>query len=421
MKLASAAFAAAVRSIRAELARLTSNDSGAVAIIFALSLIVTVTIVGGALDYGRWFNAKSRMQSAIDNAALAAGRVAQTSGGDVTEVIATARTYYNQMKSQDVVTEVANFGLAESGKAVIATSDATVSTPFLAVAGFSTLPIHVAAKVQLAGNAESDNRVEVSMMLDITGSMGGQKIADLKLAAKDLVNIVVDSNNPEYARVAVAPFSEQVNVGVSLYRSVTGQYPEVSNTRYTCVRERQTSDRYTDAKPQVGNYFTEGPQNGSCKPTSTIKPLSGDKDSLNSHIDTLGADGLTAGHLGTAWAWYMLSPKWNTIWGGGIQAGDYGDPKLKKIAVLMTDGEYNRQYSGSSSTTQARAICANMKAAGLTVYSVVFQLVAGSEAETTMRQCATSSAHFFNAQSGEELRQTFREIALQITTLRLSK
>ena len=220
--------------------RFRDDRHGGVAIIFALTVIMIVGIVGGAIDYGRWHHAKTKLQYAIDNAALAAGRVAQTSGGDTDQVVATARTYYDQMKSNDLITETATFEPVDNGTAIRATSDAEVSTPFLSVYGFPKLPIHVGAKVILSNAQTGGHRVEISMMLDVTGSMWGTKLADLKTAAKDLVNIVVDSNNPDYARVALAPFSEHVNVGPDYYEAVTGQPPESNSTETTCVRERTT-------------------------------------------------------------------------------------------------------------------------------------------------------------------------------------
>jgi len=120
-----------------------------------------------------------------------------------------------------------------------------------------------------------------------------------------------------------------------------------------------------------------------------------------------------------------------------------GKPVLEKIAVLMTDGEYNTQYcksgildknslgssstkgkctaSGGNSATQARALCAAMKNEGITVYSVGFQLASGGTAEETLSQCATSEDHVYNAQNAEELKQSFRNIALKISALYLSK
>jgi len=103
------------------------------------------------------------------------------------------------------------------------------------------------------------------------------------------------------------------------------------------------------------------------------------------------------------------------------QLNDDGQPLLHKIAVLMTDGEYNRKYSGSSSTDQARAICQNMKDAGIEIYAVGFEINVGGEADTTMAQCATSTAHYYNAEDGNALRQAFRDIALKISTLRISE
>ena len=62
-----------------------------------------------------------------------------------------------------------------------------------------------------------------------------------------------------------------------------------------------------------------------------------------------------------------------------------------------------------------------MKNEGITVYSVGFQLASGSTAEETLSQCATSEDHVYNAQSTEELKQSFRNIALKISALYLSK
>ena len=38
-----------------------------------------------------------------------------------------------------------------------------------------------------------------------------------------------------------------------------------------------------------------------------------------------------------------------------------------------------------------------------------------------MQQCASSGDHFYNASNGEELRIAFRDIAMQVSTLRLSE
>ena len=44
-----------------------------------------------------------------------------------------------------------------------------------------------------------------------------------------------------------------------------------------------------------------------------IMPMTKDKTALKARIDKLTTGGSTAGHMGTAWAYYLLSPKWNSI------------------------------------------------------------------------------------------------------------
>ncbi len=60
----------------------------------------------------------------------------------------------------------------------------------------------------------SSKNVEVSLVLDVTGSMAGQRLSDLKARAKELVDIVVkDTQEPYYSKVAIVPYSMGVNVG----------------------------------------------------------------------------------------------------------------------------------------------------------------------------------------------------------------
>jgi hypothetical protein len=78
-------------------------------------------------------------------------------------------------------------------------------------------------------------------------------------------------------------------------------------------------------------------------------------------------------------------------------------------------------------SAKAILLCNNMKAAGITVYTVGFQLEGNETAITTMRQCASrgeaetaaNTSYFFNASSGDELRASFRQIALALSTLRI--
>ena len=67
------------------------------------------------------------------------------------------------------------------------------------------------------------------MMLDVTGSMDGDKIVDLQAAAKDLIDIVVWGDQSKYtSRVALAPFAPAVNVG-DYFTKITGKSDREDN------------------------------------------------------------------------------------------------------------------------------------------------------------------------------------------------
>jgi hypothetical protein len=296
------------------------------------------------------------------------------------------------------------------------------------------------------------------MMLDITGSMAGQKLLDLQDAANDLISIVIWDDQSKYtSRVAIIPFSEDIRLptttALTKARGSPATSKSVSGTTYylsDCVVERTGTQKYTDAAPAsgqyvMGHYTSTSTGSGSSRkgvctvPTSAaISPLSSDKNALMAKVTGLQAAGGTAGHLGTAWAWYTLSPNWSSLWSTNAPAA-YGTANLQKIAILMTDGEYNTQYSSNGisvdqnntsscpnaangcSTAQARALCTAMKAKGITVYTVGFQLGGNQTAIDTLNQCATDSTKSYTADDGTQLRQAFRDIAIKLTSLYLSQ
>jgi len=229
-----------------------------------------------------------------------------------------------------------------------------------------------------------------------------------------------------------------------------------------CVTERIGNDKFTDAKPvgtstYVGKgYFGTstttscGVGNHSDTEVNSIQPLSTDTTMLKRRIDKLVSGGSTAGHLGTAWAWYLLSPNWNTVLQAAFPtsyaAGPYSDlttlnskgqPKLRKIAVLMTDGDYNINYCKGTealnsnqtpqikcnsenglSQAQATSLCTAIKNAKIEVYTVGFEVSAAAKAFLT--SCATDASHYYDATTDVALQAAFRDIALKIATLRLT-
>ena len=318
--------------------RFLKDRRGSVALLFAALLVPIVAFAGMAVDFARTFKIRTTMQIAAGAASLAAGTVSATSTAQRVQ-IAESVFLANAKLSQ--------FGLQATTSVTVApgsvqvTANVSVPTAFMKLVSIDEVGVRVESGVATAGKT-----LELAMMLDITGSMSGQKIADMKWAAKDFIDIVTPNgggNSP--TKIAFVPFADRVNAG-EFASAVTGLSPTRTTTsgrgwrrRATtdylipCVTERQSYDRYTDEAPANGSYIgrynpgssTSRPYNssGSCY-IPEIKPLSNDRDMLRDHIDTFTANGATAGHIGTATAWYMLSPKWNSV-RPGHHARAYGE------------------------------------------------------------------------------------------------
>ena len=154
----------------------------------------------------------------------------------------------------------------------------------------------------------------------------------------------------------------------------------------SCVTERQGSEAYTNVAPAsskwIGaynagsstkeNYSSDGKCMVAGRELPKVIPLTSDKATLTNFFDTCSVGGATPGHIGTAWAWYMISPEWSSIFPTASAPAAYNDDQTIKAVVLMTDGEYNVHYASAAAKDQALALCTAMKAKGVRVYTIGF-------------------------------------------------
>jgi Flp pilus assembly protein TadG len=395
-------------------AQFTADERGVVAPTFGLAMAVLFLCIGVAIDTNRAIHAQSTLGAAADAAALAGGKAMLDGRATDAEVrAATLKFFEENAKNGKQFANVPAPTITIDRKSGFVKVDVngTVNTTVGRIAGVSTM------KAPATATVESDQKdIELGLALDVTGSMSGSKIASLKTAAKDLVDILIsDSGQANKVRIGLAPYSASVNAGQYAATTTAGL------STNGCVHERGGSEAFTDAAPN-GPVDALGFRIGlQCPPQAVLEPLTGNKAVLKTSIGNYQAFGSTAGHIGAAWASYLISPQWNNIWPGASKPVAYGDKKTIKAMVLMTDGEFNTQYvnANGNSDAQARNICSEAKKRNVIVYSIGFQSPA--QAEALLRNCATSADHYYSAKDGGELREAFVEIAKQLNNLRLTK
>jgi Flp pilus assembly protein TadG len=578
---------------------------------WALMGAVLVGLIGITVDFTRAQMLRAQMQNAVDGAALAAARDAMTPD----EREEAVRAYFDAE-------------MGELGAGATLTIVDIPGTNEVSISAVMPMRLSIARIVRnedwilhVDSDAErSGNNVEVALVLDVTGSMSGQRIIDLRSAAADLVNTVIrDQQTPYYSKVALVPYSMGVNAGAyaddargeiagpadvdnaawaagsahnitgitranpavvtsanhgfdngdTVYiRNVSGMtqvnnrvfvvanrstntfqlegvnsstynsyssggivtecrnvtcsvevtasshdyevndrvyftgvsgMTQLNSTLFTvsavngdtftlsgthgnyssytsggdahcvtagcsyfafqnasannwrvfpasdCVSERVSAQQYTDASPGTAYVGLNYPSSANVCPSASIVPLTTDAEYLSGRIANLQAAGSTAGHIGLAWGWYMLSPNWASLFPASGQGASYAAPETLKIVVLMTDGAFNTGYcngvisadsnSGAGSASerincnatngqpfaQARDLCTAMKNRGIIIYTVGFGLAGDATAEDFMEDCATSSEHAYLTGDGNELIAAFNAIAASITQLRITR
>lgn len=334
----------------------TRNEDGSI-LIFVLFVFMTMAFVGGtAIDLARHETLRSSMQYNLDRAVLAAASLKQTKVPD-----AVVDDYMSKVTSLQPVSVSTSYDVGLNFRTVSATATAELDTMFMSMAGIDSLPITVISSAE-----ERIPKLEISLVLDVSGSMeNNNKLANLKVAAKNFVSTMLTGVDDDYVAISIIPFNnsvspsqgifDQLNVNVkhdysrclefpdadfntvvldpsvqkdqSIYTSLWGTWQELHSSSRTC---------YTD------DYFQ-------------IMPYSDNLADLHAKIDSLVADGWTAGHLGMKWGTALLDPAFNPVTTGLISAGEvdpgflnvpaaYDDFDTLKVLILMGDGANTYEF-----------------------------------------------------------------------------
>ncbi len=420
----------ALTSFKSTVSRFAKDTSGNFALMFAAASTGIVLSAGFAIDVTQMLSARAELRQALDAAivstALDISRNKVSEADAKTRLELFFRSNINTKRFNNVTTNLVDVKV----DAVTNVISASAATDYQLA--FPVFGADKTKKISTSSAAQYRQRlVEVSMVLDVTGSMAGQKIQDLKTAAKAGVKAFLDTGYGN-ARVAIVPYSLSVNVGaLSKYVVDEAGLP----IKDTCSTERRGAEMFTDVGPTVAKVTRANALKG-C-PKSDVQPLTNSSISLNKTIDDLEAVGNTAGQIGLQWGAYMLSPKWKSALPAASAPAAYGTPELDKFLILMTDGQFNTDYSGltnaqiasypgitAPSGRLAMSYCNEIKAKKIKLFTIGFRLAdikpAASKNEATrlLQDCASTpvgtETTFFNADNGAELTAAFEEIAKRV-------
>ena len=196
------------RAVCGRAAKFALDRSGSSIVMFALSFAAMMFMAAMAIDYGRAEVERMHMQRALDAAALAAAHQLGKEDQE-TKAREAAEAYFRVNSPVSSRTHIDSLHLdAQKGEVTMTAAGVSV-TSLLNAFGINTIALGVGAKV-----SKGEGTIEVALVLDNSGSMGGQPIVDLRTAARNLVDQVFGgAENNDKVRVGVIPFAGSVNVG----------------------------------------------------------------------------------------------------------------------------------------------------------------------------------------------------------------
>jgi Flp pilus assembly protein TadG len=434
--------------------RFLRDTGGSILPIFVVVMFVVIAMIGMAIDYTRGSLANTKMQAALDATALALSSTAAslTSAALTTQ----ATTYFNGIYTGAALgapTITATYSNVTNPQLVMSAT-AVMKTSFLGLPPLNMSTINVSAASTIAWG---ESRLRVALVLDNTGSMADSgKIGALQTATKNLLaQLKAAAANNGDVYVSIIPFVKDVNVGDTNYNATWIDWTDWNATNGTCSRGIGISQStcilgtWTPAAHSTWNgcitdrglpapTSTPSPQNYDTNVTAPsagtvatlfpaeqydscplqMKGLSYDWTSMNTLVNQMAPSGNTNQAIGLAWGWLSLV-------GGGPLTAPALDPnyQYQQVIILLTDGlnTQDRWYTSQNSIDARQQItCNNIKAAGITLYTV--QVDTGGDPTSTLLQgCASDASKFFLLKSASAIITTFTTIGNTISKLHIAK
>ncbi len=316
-----------ISSPAAFLRRCRRDEDGEMTIFTLFILILLLVLVGMAVDFMRFESRRTIMQGAVDRAVLAAADLDQQGDPDavVRDCVEKAKDA-NCLDGDPIMTNGSNF------RSVTANCKLDLNTYFLKFLGVNQLTARATSTA-----IESVGNVEVSLVLDISGSMGTwvsgagtTRMGKLKEASTAFVEQLLTNDHKDRISIFLIPYTTNVNAGPELFDAVNlprkHWFSECVNFRCTDFDTTiwpttgatiDLADEPNMDKLEQAQHFTYRNWNNGVCPVEIyeqIIPLTQDKSDLLTAIDDFEPPASTAIYQGLKLSAALLDPSINAAY-----------------------------------------------------------------------------------------------------------
>jgi hypothetical protein len=339
---------------------------------------------------------RAKLQANLDAAVLSAATVPYDNDPETPDAKDRLIDHFKKAGLEEALHDVkeGDIVITESSAKVSASASETLDTHLMRLTGIDTMTAAAASTART-----SVQQLEIALVLDVSGSMEGDRLEEVQDAAKDFVTKIL--NNSEGGKVAfsIVPYSFNAAPPKAIYDALSANTTH-HYSRCLTFDDSDFADPYIDPDRNyaqtiytsvdynswrnadfgtVGNGDIEdggsSAYNASCyaDPRFEILAYSNDEDDLHDKIDALIAAGGTSSDMGVKWGAALLDPKFQPVAkdlqsntqdifvfdeGGDLESTrtmlvdsefktlpeSYGSPKAMKIMVVMGDGANSNSY-----------------------------------------------------------------------------
>ncbi|MGV3549111.1 pilus assembly protein TadG-related protein [Rhizobium sp.] len=413
---------------------------------------------GGALDLVAQERARVRLQDTLDRGVLAAAALDQTQDSK-----ALVASYLKNIPGIATASVTVTDQKQLAFRKVTGTVSMPYSTVFLRIAGIKQLNVVAKSTAQ-----EARQNIELSMVLDISGSMldnGG--MTQLIPAAKSFLDVILGSaSSRKVTSVSIVPFAGGVNIGEKPFNYL------VSSVLYTRRHNKSSCFELLSADFDAGtpvwtkadqfphysinNMTSKGKQPWWC-PTddAAVTYLTNDLAALKARIDALKPYDGTGTAYGMKWGELLLNPSMAATIKSMAESGAisipedfkgrpsaFKDGQTLKFIVLMTDGQIGPQprpispttnevtdkniptaerrtlYNETQSAAFYKKVCDYAKKQEIVIFTIAFKV--SDAVAANIATCATNPSYAYKV-DGLDMASAFNSIATTIKKIRITE
>lgn len=327
-------------------------------IAFSLFIFIAMLMFGGiAVDLMIYENKRTHIQNSTDAAVLAAANLNQT--------VDPKTIVQDHLAKVGLTVDPDDINVVEIGAAPVITGrQVSVSV----TGSYNTMLMNMVGVPELRFGSMSEaeeavNDIEVSLVLDVSGSMrSNSKLSNMKTAANEFLDKILAGAEDDRVSVSLVPYSTQVSAGPELLSvlNTSNNHSHSSCVNFDANDFRRTDIDHGNALSQTAHFdpwrnyrYGQSLRYPACRNQSYfhITPWSNNVSALKNQVNALTADGNTSIDVAVKWGAALLDPSMNSALNSMIanpsvdvdsafaarpHAYSYRDSL--KFIVVMTDG-----------------------------------------------------------------------------------